>query len=138
MKHLPTDRQVLKCIYLIYENDYPGKKIGSKGENDPFVPIDLRIIGNELKITPELVFGRLYFHLETKYRLKQESGAWVNLFVLDIENKGHSINFPYLTAILAGYEQEYRKQLWTMVISCLALAISVASLAVNLITKIQV
>jgi hypothetical protein len=137
MKKLPTDREVLACIYSMYESSYPGPKLGGPGgENDPFVPIDVPAIAARLKTKPELLFGRLYFHLDPKYRYKQEGGASVNLFLLDVQSKGHSVQFPYLASILAGQEQEYRKLFWSMVFSVSALLISIAALALNLLLRI--
>ncbi|MBA3756513.1 MAG: hypothetical protein H0X02_09905 [Nitrosomonas sp.] len=136
MSKLPTDREVLKCIFEMYEAAYPGETNGEKGINDPYVPVDLWVIAAKLNTKPELLFGRLYYHLDAKHRYKQGSGAWVSLFLLNIENKGHSVHFPYLSAILAGHDQEYRKQFWTMAFSILALVLSVMSLITNLLTKI--
>jgi hypothetical protein len=135
MNLLPTDRQVLKCLFEMYEPTYPGETNGGKGENDPYVPVDLRAVAARLGTKPELLFGRLYYHLDAKHRYQQDSGAWVNLFHLNVENKGHSVHFPYLAAILAGHDQEYRKQFWSMAFSVLALVLSVVSLVTNLLTK---
>jgi hypothetical protein len=135
MSRLPTDRELLKCIFRMYEYSYPGEKQGTKGANDPYVPVDLRAVAAWLDTTPELLFGRLYYHLDAKHRYKQDSGAWVNLFLLNVENKGHSVHFPYLSAILAGHNQDYRKQFWSVAFSVLALVLSVASLVTNLLTK---
>lgn len=120
----------------MYEAAYPGEANGGKGINDPYVPVDLWAVAAKLNTKPELLFGRLYYHLDTKHRYKQSSGAWVGLFLLNIENKGHSVHFPYLSAILAGHDQEYRKQFWTVAFSILALVLSMMSLITNLLTKI--
>lgn len=135
MSRLPTDRQVLKCIFEMYKDNYPGEKVGVKGENDPFVPVDIRAVAARLSTKPELLFGHLYYHLDPKHRYKQDNGAEVKLFILNVENKGHSVHFPYLAAILAGHDQEHRKQLFSISISLLALIISIASLLTNLFSK---
>lgn len=135
MSRLPTDREVLKCIFELYKDNYPGEKAGGKGVNDPFVPVDLRAVAARLNIRPELLFGHLYYHLDAKHRYKQDSGTEVNLFLLNVQNKGHSVHFPYLSAILAGHDQEHRKQLWSISFSVLALVVSVASLITNLLSK---
>ena len=136
MSRLPTDREVLKCIFEMYESDYPGEKVGAKGVNDPFVPVDLMAVAARLDTKPELLFGRLYYHLDAKHRYKQDNGAEVNLFLLNVENKGHSVHFPYLSAILAGHDQEYRKHFWSIAFSVLALVLSFVSLVTNLWTKL--
>jgi hypothetical protein len=137
MKRLPTDRDVLRCIYSMYGSSYPGTKPGQvRGENDPYVPIDVRAVASHLETQPELLFGRLYYHLDAKHRYQQEGGASVHLFLLNVQDKGHSVHFPYLSDILAGHEYEHRKLFWSMVFSVSALLISLASLAVNLLTKV--
>jgi hypothetical protein len=137
MSKLRTDREVLRCIYSMYESAYPGVKPGqTRGENDPYVPIDVRAVASRLGAKPELLFGRLYYHLDAKHRYKQEGGASVHLFLLDLQGKGHSVNFPYLASILAGHEQEYRKLFWSMVFSVAALLVSLASLVVSLLAKV--
>jgi len=135
MSRLPTDREVLRCIFEIYGPAYPGEKNGVKGVNDPYVPVDLRAVAAKLDTKPELLFGRLYYHLDAKHRYQQDGGAWVNLFHLNVENKGHAVHFPYLAALLAGHDQEYRKQFWSMAFSTLALVLSVVSLVTNILTK---
>jgi hypothetical protein len=136
MSKLPTDREVLRCIYDMYAPEYPKVAAGQvRGENDPYVPIDIRAVAAKLKLQPELVFGRLYYHLDAKHRYKQENGAFVSLFQMNIQGKWHSVQFPYLASILAGQEQEHRKHLWSLWFSVLAVLLSFASLATNLLAK---
>jgi len=86
---------------------------------------------------PELLFVRLYYDLDARHRYKQEGGASVDLFLLDVQGKGRSVNFPYLAAILAGHEHEYRILFWSMVFAVAALLVSVASLAESLFSKVR-
>jgi hypothetical protein len=103
MSKLPTDHEVLRCVFEMYESSYPGAAPDeTRGSNDPYVPIDVRAVAAELGCKPELLFGRLYYHLDPKHRYKQDNGALVSLFHLNVQNKGHSVHFPYLAAILAG------------------------------------
>lgn len=120
----------------MYESAYPGVVPGQiRGENDPYLPVDLNAIAHKLNCKPEILFGRLYYHLDAKHCYKQDSGASVHLFHINIQDKGHTVHFPYLTAILAGHDQEYKKQLWSTAFSVLAIALSVAALVVNILTK---
>jgi len=131
---LPTDRYILECIFQMYERDYPGPtSISGRGENNPYVPVDLYAVAKEVGCSPELLFGRLYFHLNQKHRYKQENRTDISLFELNVENKGHSVQFPYLASILAGLNQEFRRQLITYGVSFTALGISIASLAVSIL-----
>jgi hypothetical protein len=136
MKKLPTDRQVLCCIFEMYATAYPGPVVaGGRGTNDPYVPIDVTAVAGRLGCTPELIFGRLYYHLDAKHRYKQDNGVLVGLFDLNFQNKGHSVHFPYLVSILAGLEEEHRKLFWSMAFSTAALIVSVISLAASIATK---
>jgi len=136
MKKLPSDRKVLRCIYRMYEKEYPGPAgPDGRGSNDPYVPVDVRAVAEHRKCSPELVFGRLYYHLDAKHRYKQDSGAWVSLFQLNFKDQGHSVHFPFLASILAGFEEEHRKLFWSMVFSTAALVISVLSLSTNIVAR---
>ena len=134
MKRLPTDREILKCIFDLYESDYPGPKgEDGRGANDPLIPIDLTKVAARLGCGTELIFGRLYYHLDAKYRYKQDNGARVDLFLL--REQGHAVHFPFLASLLAGFQEEHRKLFWSMVFSVIALILSATSLAVNLVTR---
>ena len=117
----------------MYESSYPGPKDASgRGENDPYVAIDLHAVASKLGCNAELLFGRLYYHLEAKYRYKQDNGAIVSLFYLKIGDKLHAVQFPYLASILAGFNQEFRRHVISLAVSFAALGISVASLIVSI------
>ena len=133
MSNLPTDREVLKCIYEMYESSYPGTSPeAGRGENDPYIAIDVPAVAEKLGCKSELLFGRLYSYLDQKHRYKQDNGALVPLFYLKVGDKRHAVHFPYLAGILASHDEEYRKQMWSLGISLIALVLSVVSLAGNL------
>jgi hypothetical protein len=124
-----TDRHILRCIYDMYLKSYPGVELpNGKHENDPYVPISVRKIAAKLGCTPQLLFGRLYYHLDAKYRYKQSGGAEVNLFALKVGDKTHCVHFPFLAATLAEHDAEHRKFSWNLWISIFALALSLASI----------
>lgn len=95
MSKLPSDRKVLECIYEMYEASYPGdhSRTGSN-ENDPYVAIDVPAVAAKLNCKPELLFGRLYYHLDFKHRYTQENGALVPFFYLKVGDKRHAIHLP--------------------------------------------
>jgi hypothetical protein len=103
MSVLPSDRAVLQCIYDIYKDSYPGpKSAAGKPENDPYIAIDVHAVAKKLECSPELLFGRLYYHLDKKHRYKQDDGSLVPLFYLKVGEKRHAVNFPYLASVLAA------------------------------------
>ena len=130
---LPTDRYVLQCIFDMYKDQYPGKKgADGKGENDPYIAIDVRAVAEKIQCAPELLFGRLYYHLDQKHRYKQEDGTIVPLFYLQLGDKRHAVHFPYLASILAGQNQEFRRYALALGMSAAALGVSITSLVVSL------
>ncbi len=134
MSKLPTDRRVLRCIYEMYEASYPGVQSGEvRGENDPYLPIDLQAVAKRLGCKPELLFGRLYYYLDAKYRYKQDSGSHVSLFHINLNGRGHCVHFPYLASILAGHDYDFRNHSWSLAVSMLALGLSVASILVQVL-----
>ncbi len=135
---LLTDRYLLQCIYDMYLPDYPGPKDErGAGINDPYVPINIRAVAERVGMSPELVFGRLYFHLDHKYRYKHESGATTSLFQLQVGGKKHAVQFPYLAAVLAEKNQEFRRYALTLALSATALGVSLVSLAVSIAKAAQ-
>ncbi|MEW6353281.1 MAG: hypothetical protein AB1469_03130 [Pseudomonadota bacterium] len=134
MNTLPTDREILKYIYKMYEPSYPGKEPGQdRGKNDPYMPINIHDVAARIGCTPEMIFGRLYYHLNAKYRYSHND-TWVNLFSISVGSERHCVNFPYLAAILAEKNLEHKQQLWSLSIAIIALALSIASIVVQLIT----
>jgi hypothetical protein len=134
MNTLRTDRYVLQCIFDMYQSSYPGPKNASgRGENDPYVSIDVPAIASKLDCNPELLFGRLYYHLDQKYRYKQDNGALVPLFHLQVGDKRHAVQFPYLASILAGLNQDFRRQVIPLGVSFISLGVSLASLVVSIL-----
>lgn len=104
------------------------------GKNDPYMPIDLRGVAAKLECKPELLFGRLYYRLDAKYRYTQDNGADVHLFHMPGVTDGHSVNFPYLAAVLSEKDVEHRRQLWSLIAAFAALVVSGASIIAQVLT----
>lgn len=119
----------------MYESAYPGKESAdARGENDPYLPIQVSDVAARLGCTPEMLFGRLYYHLDEKYRYEQDGGAKVHLFSIQVGSKRHCVNFPYLAAVLAEKDEEHTRQLWSTMLSIAALVLSVASIIAQIVT----
>jgi hypothetical protein len=135
MSALPTDRQILECIYKMYRDAYPGREPGeARGKSDPYLPIVVTDVATRLGCLPELLFGRLYYHLDAKYRYEQDDGAKVHLFSLMVGSERHCVNFPYLAAVLAEKDEEHSRQLWSVWLSIAALVLSIAAIVAQVVT----
>jgi hypothetical protein len=92
-----------------------------------YVPIDIPAVAATLGVEKESLFGRLYGHLDPKYR--KES---IRLFSPVVGSEQNSVNFPLLEAVLAGLSQERRRDRQAFVIAVISLTIAVASFFVSL------
>lgn len=131
MKSPPTDRRLLKQIYTEYFNTFVQFSEEDKTRATKiYVPIDIEKIAKKFDTDPDLIFGRLYYHLNKKYGYTQEDGSKVHLFAMAVGGDRHSIHFPLLTSILASLEGENRKFLVATGISVIALCLSIFSLVI--------
>lgn len=131
---LSTDREILESIYRDYAGAF--SKISLTDDKDSskiYVPIDVRAIAQRLDNDAHVLFGRLYYHLDHKFRYKQDNGALVHLFAFKVGDERHCINYPYLAAILSEYREQHssnRKSFWLAVAALvLSLGAIVAQIA---------
>ncbi len=134
MKNLPTDLEILKKIYADYYNAFVSY---SKEEPDRsakiYVPIDIDKLAEDFKVDGDIIFGRLYYHLERKYGYRNDDGSLVHLFARIAGDDMHCINFPYMGSVLADLMNR-NKQFWIATyIAVFSLLISVGSLIVSLL-----
>jgi hypothetical protein len=91
-------------------------------------------IARLLGVDVDIVFSRLYYHLEHKYGFKWEDGSSVNIFRLKLgEERGHFVNFPYMASVLADLRYEHTKYVATTWIAVAAFLVSVAALLVSIL-----
>ncbi len=130
-KSIPTEREVLRCIYDTYVGSFPveGPSVGKV-----MIAIDIEAIAQKLDCDKHILFGYLYYHLDHKYRYTAGENASVHLFAPKAGDLRHAINLPYLAAILAGQDQEHSKFIWSLGISLFALALSVGAIVAQLVT----
>ena len=83
-KPLPTDLEILDAIYERYSDTFKAydrpdghERRGTK----VYVPIDIERIASDFQVDPDIVFGRLYYHLDQKHRYRQDAAAEVNAAV---------------------------------------------------------
>ena len=92
---VPTDYQILNAIYDRYYKTFAGFSVDAPERAAKiYVPIAIRDIAAGLGVDGDIVFGRLYYHLEQKYGYKNDDGSRVNFFALGIGDDRHCVNFP--------------------------------------------
>ena len=99
------------------------------------VPADLEGIAKRFGVDIDIIFGRLYYHLEKKFGYTQPDGSKVHFFTLKAGTDTHCVNFPLLTSVLAGLHEEHRKHVWAIWIAIVSLILSIVSLVVSSLAK---
>ena len=131
-KPLPTDLQILDRIYNRYYDEFASfDRETARREGKVYVPIDIASIADELGVDGDIVFGRLYYHLENKHGYKQENGSLVHLFAFQAGKERHAVNFPYLASVLAGMREEQRKYSTATTTAIVSLVLAAISLYVS-------
>lgn len=157
---IPTDLQILQAIYDQYYSEFashtPERK--AKAEKDPtlylritknYVPIDVELLGGKLGVDGDIIFGRLYYHLNKKYNYRQSSapngkpGPMVELFVNEGFKEGnkkeiHCIHFPYMASILAELQTDHSRFNTSILVAVAGVVVSaLISLAIAFVNASQ-
>jgi len=137
-----TDRKILRAIYACYYDQY-----AAYNEEDPdrrsskiWMPIDVDKIAAQLAMEPDILFGRLYYHLNNRHgyavddqRPGHENHKMrVDLFAIRIGGDHHCIHFPLLASVLATLEDQNKKYRLATTMSILALGVSLLTLLLKL------
>ncbi len=126
MRNLPTDRDILKKIHDRYYDDFCSYDEDSPSRSTKIhVPIDCERIAKELSVDPDIVFGRLYYHLNKKYGYVQDDGATVHLFSVRTGRDRHTVNFPLLSAVVAEHQTSWFRFHLPLIVSAAALITSI-------------
>jgi hypothetical protein len=130
-KSIPTEREVLRCIYDMYESSFP---VDGVNGGKVMVAIDIEAVAKKLDCDKHILFGYLYYHLDHKYQYSTGDSSSAHLFAPQAGELRHAINLPYLAAILAGQDQEHSKFIWSLGVSLVALALAVGAIVAQLVT----
>lgn len=134
MTRLPTDRKILNAIYERYHPVFEAYSEEEAGRDSKImVPIDISALARDMRIDRDIIFGRLYYHLEKKYGYRNEDGSYVRLFALQAGKDPHCVNFPLLASVLAALREQNRKHLTATGIALFSLGVSVTSLLISLL-----
>lgn len=135
MKPLPTDYELLAEIYRRYFDAYVAfdENASTKRSTKNYVPIDVAAVARALGSESDLVFGRLYYHLESKYGFDDGEGGEgrpaprVHFFAVRVGGDTHAVHFPLLASILADLRDQRAKHLLATWVSLIAFAMSLVS-----------
>ena len=132
MAKIPTDLKILRVIYDRYYGNFQAySEENKKRSSKTYVPIDIGEIAKSLDIDADIVFGRLYYHLNEKFSYKHVDGSRIDFFALRVDHDSHCVNFPYLASILADLEDRNRKYLLTTILAGLSLVIAIISILIS-------
>lgn len=126
---VPTDLQVLQAIYEEYHHEFSRFSRGSENNRQTkiFVPINCQKIAQSLGVDGDIVFGRLYYHLEQKHGYKRSDGSNVAFFTLQAGSDRHCVNFPLLASVLASLQDEDSRARHATMLAWVAIAVSTVS-----------
>lgn len=133
MKWPPTDLQILEEIYRRYYAKFAeySKKYSNRATK-VYVPINIEELADHFEIERDIVFGRLYYHLEPKYGFTQKDKSSVHFFTLEAGKDSHVVQFPLLAPVIAELREEKRKHLLATWLSVAALVVSAISVGIAL------
>ena len=128
----PTDRKIIQKIHDKYLQDFGSfnkKDVEPSRSTKIFVPIDFQAIAAELRVDPDIVFGRLYYHLNKRFGYTRDDGTRVQLFERQVNGDRDVVNFPLLSAVLAELHESWWRFTAPLILSSAAFIISMLSLA---------
>jgi hypothetical protein len=135
MKKIPTDLEILNIIYEKYYETFVSFSEDNKTRSSKaFVPIDIASIAKEMNVDVDVIFGRLYYHLENKYGYSNDGGKTkVSIITWIEQNKSYGVHFPYLSSILADMRNEDKKYQRAIIFSVISATISIISLIFSIV-----
>lgn len=135
MKRLPTDLKILNAIYEQYYETFTSFNEEHKTRNSKvYVPIDIKPIAESLGVDGDIVFGRLYYHLDKKYAYRKENAVKVPFFEKNFNNEKHIINFPLMASVLADLRDQEIKYLKTTKIASFSVIISILAVLISILS----
>lgn len=135
---LPTDLQVLDAIYKHYYEEFSNYQKGEENgrQSKVYLPIDCKLIGAQLNVDSDLIFGRLYNHLNKVHSYQNDDKSKVPLFALQVGSDHKCVHFPMLSSVLAGLQADNSKFKTTVWLSSLAIVVSLTSLTISIVKMV--
>jgi hypothetical protein len=125
VKRPPTDLDILELVYKRYYAVYAE---GAGRSSKMYVPIDVADVAARLGVDADIIFGRLYYHLEQKHAYRKADGSLVSFFTPRAGGDADCVNFPLMASVLATLQDEERRYLLPTSIAFVSLIVSVAAI----------
>lgn len=129
----PTDLEILSAIYDRYYETFAEYGTDRTGRSSKiYVPIDVDKVAAELDVDGDIVFSRLYYHLNKKHSYSHDDGTGVQVFAISVGGDPHCVNFPLVASILADLRPESQPDRTATTIALISLAVALASLFISI------
>ena len=136
MPAIPTDERLLAEIYKRYVRPFSDWSDENKTRSAKiWVPIDVDALASKFRCDPDLIFGRLYYHMNEKYGSHTGDGDRVNFFNIRLGQDRHCVNFPLLTSVLADLQDDRKRFLISTRVAGLSLIVSAISILIAIFWK---
>ncbi len=130
-----TDRKILTAIYERYYDRYAAYTEEDKPRSSKiWVPINIDDMAVRLDMEVDILFGRLYYHLNNRYGYEVEgprtgkdqtkSKMRIDLFAMRVGADHHCIHFALLASVLATLQDENKKYRLATTLSIIAAGLS--------------
>lgn len=131
MARIPTDERLLAEIYRRYLRTFSDWSDENKTRAAKiWVPIDIEAMAKRFRTDPDLIFGRLYYHMNEKYGSSTGDGDRVNFFNIRLGQDRHCVNFPLLASVLADLQDDKKRFLVSTRLAGLSLIVSSVSILI--------
>ena len=131
MPGLPTDERLLREIYRRNLKAFSAYSDENRTRSSKiWMPIDIKALGRRFRCDEDLIFGRLYYHMNAKYGSHTGSGDQVNFFSIRVGADHHCVNFPLLASVLSDLQDERKRFIVSTRLAGLSLLVSAASILI--------
>ena len=136
MAGIPTDERLLAHIYKTYARAFADFSDENRTRSTKiWVPIDIEAIAKRYRCDPDLIFGRLYYHMNHRYGSHTGEGETVNIFNMRIGQDRHCVNFPLLASVLADLQEDRKRFQVSTRMAALSLVVSAVSILIAIFWK---
>lgn len=123
----PSDLEILDAIFEKYYDSFASfSEAKADRSTKVYVPIDIASLADDMKVDPDLIFGRLYYHLDNKFAHDK-----VHFFSVKVGDDLNCVNFPYLASVLADLRKEKSRYSLAMSLSIISVIVSAIALVIS-------